>query len=97
MNAKSGNSPTPGTDPDDAPELTAEFFDHGVWRIGDRVVSRAHAHAEDALRQRLRESGDTKVSVTIRLDAEILAVFRSHDPGWEDRINDALRDWLKSR
>lgn len=33
----------------------------------------------------------TKVSTTIRLDPEVIEAFRSQGPGWQGRINDALR------
>jgi hypothetical protein len=32
-----------------------------------------------------------KVSTTIRLDAEVLDRFRATGPGWQSRINEALR------
>ncbi len=32
-----------------------------------------------------------KVPVTIRLDAEIVEVFKATGPGWQTRMNDALR------
>lgn len=32
-----------------------------------------------------------KVSTTIRLDAEVLESFRASGPGWQGRINAALR------
>ncbi|MFM0364693.1 BrnA antitoxin family protein [Paraburkholderia sediminicola] len=37
-----------------------------------------------------------KVAVTIRYDAEIVEVFRASGEGWQTRMNDALRDWLKT-
>lgn len=33
----------------------------------------------------------TKVLTTIRLDADVIAFFRSLGPGYQSRINDALR------
>lgn len=36
MNVKLQNSPAPWVDPDDAPELSDEFFDKGTWRVGSR-------------------------------------------------------------
>lgn len=36
-----------------------------------------------------------KEQVTIRIDAEILEQFRATGNGWQTRINDALRDWMK--
>ncbi len=32
-----------------------------------------------------------KVSTTIRLDPDVLAAFKAGGPGWQSRINDALR------
>ncbi|MBV5308393.1 hypothetical protein [Chromatium okenii] len=32
-------------DPDDAPELTDDFFETGIWKIGERDVSRAEGEA----------------------------------------------------
>ena len=33
----------------------------------------------------------TKLSTTVRLDADILAWFKSQGPGYQTRINEALR------
>lgn len=33
----------------------------------------------------------TKVSITIRLDPDVLAAFKADGPGWQTRINQALR------
>ena len=97
MNVKSQNSPKTWADPDDAPELTDEFFEKGVWRIGDKIVSRDEGQAE-AGRRRGRPAGSgTKVSTTIRFDADVLAAFKATGDGWQTRINDALKEWLSSR
>ncbi|MFZ1852561.1 MAG: BrnA antitoxin family protein [Nitrosomonas sp.] len=36
-----------------------------------------------------------KEQVTLRIDSEILEQFRAKGNGWQTRINDALRDWIK--
>lgn len=36
-----------------------------------------------------------KEQVTLRLDTDILEQFRATGNGWQTRINDALRDWIK--
>jgi uncharacterized protein (DUF4415 family) len=97
MNAKSKNSSKIWSDPDDAPELTDEFFEKGVWRIGDRIVPRGEAQAEASKRRGRPAGSGTKVSTTIRFDAEVLAAFKATGDGWQTRMNDVLRDWLKSR
>ena len=33
----------------------------------------------------------TKVATTIRLDPDVLAAFKADGPGWQTRINQALR------
>lgn len=47
-------------------------------------------------RQRGRPAGSDKVSTTIRLDQDVLTAFRAGGPGWQTRMNAALRDWLKA-
>ena len=37
-----------------------------------------------------------KVHTGLRLDAEILDAFKSGGRGWQTRINEALKDWLKT-
>ena len=46
-------------------------------------------------RQRGRPTGSDKESTTIRFDRDVLAAFRAGGPGWQTRMNAALRDWLK--
>src|SRR5437868_4062005 len=41
-------------------------------------------------------SESPKEQVSIRYDADILAAFRAGGDGWQTRMNDALRDWLRS-
>ena len=70
-------------DPDDAPDLSAP-----QWREQfDRApVRRGRPPLENP-----------KILTTIRLDAEVLEAFRSLGPGWQTRVNEALREWLQSR
>ena len=37
-----------------------------------------------------------KVFTGIRLDADVVDAFRASGKGWQTRMNDALRDWLKT-
>lgn len=46
-------------------------------------------------RQRGRPVGSDKESTTIRFDRDVLAAFRAAGPGWQTRMNAALREWLK--
>ncbi len=38
----------------------------------------------------------TKVPTTIRVDADVLAALKASGKGWQTRVNEALRAWLKS-
>lgn len=54
------------------------------------------AGVETYRRQRGRPTGSDKESTTIRFDRDVLAAFRAGGPGWQTRMNAALRDWLKT-
>lgn len=50
-----------------------------------------------ALKKRGRPAGSgSKEQVAIRFDRDVLSAFRSSGPGWQTRMNDALRDWLRT-
>ena len=36
-------------------------------------------------------SAQTKVSTTLRLDPDVIAAFKADGPGWQSRMNEALR------
>ena len=38
----------------------------------------------------------TKEQVAIRFDREVLSAFRAAGPGWQTRMNEALKDWLRT-
>lgn len=37
-----------------------------------------------------------KVHTGLRLDADVLDAFKAEGRGWQTRINEALKDWLKT-
>ena len=49
-----------------------------------------------ARKARGRPTGSSKESTTIRIDHDVLDAFRADGPGWQSRMNAALRDWLKT-
>jgi uncharacterized protein (DUF4415 family) len=54
------------------------------------------AGIDAARRKRRRPVGSgTKEQVAIRIDHDILEAFRAGGPGWQTRMNDALREWIK--
>ena len=64
----------------------------------DRPATREEMRAgvEAYQKQRGRPPGSDKESTTIRFDRDVLAAFRSAGPGWQTRMNSALREWLKT-
>jgi uncharacterized protein (DUF4415 family) len=75
---------------EEIPELTDEDFARGTPSIGGRVVS------EEEFRAAVRKIGRPKTehpkeAVNLRLDPDVLAHFRAGGPGWQSRINAALR------
>ena len=67
-------------DPDDAPELTDEFFEQAeVW------------HGDTLIRAGRPKSANPKQLVSLRLDPDLLAWLRASGPGWQTRANDILR------
>jgi uncharacterized protein (DUF4415 family) len=99
MNEKSNASNPEWVDPDDAPELKEEFFDRGEWKIGDQVVSPSEGKTafREAIKRGRPKAAVKKVSTTIRLDADVLEAFKSTGNGWQTRINNILREWMKER
>ena len=56
------------------------------------------AHGLLAYKKRGRPfSASTKKQIAIRLDPEVLEAFQKEGPGWQTRINNALKDWLQQR
>lgn len=98
MSAKSKGSQKPWVDPDDAPELSEEFFEKATPAIGGKPASRdAVKSAFKTALSRGRPKADThKVALTVRYDEEVVEAFKASGPGWQTRMNAALKDWLKT-
>jgi uncharacterized protein (DUF4415 family) len=45
-------------------------------------------------RGRPRKRGPNKVPVTIRIDIDLLDELKASGPGWQTRVNNAVRDWV---
>ena len=86
MTKKKAASNRKWADPDDAPELTKEWFNTADYYEGDKLVRRGRP-----------KSASPKEAVSLRLDPDVLAHFRASGPGWQSRINQALRRAAKLR
>ncbi|MDD2736946.1 MAG: BrnA antitoxin family protein [Desulfuromonadaceae bacterium] len=83
MTAKSDVTKNTLVDPDDAPELTDAWFEEADLMQGTKLVRRG------------RPAGKTKASQTVRFDLDVLAAFKATGKGWQTRMNEALRAYLK--
>lgn len=52
--------------------------------------------AKAMLKPRGKQVAPTKQAVTVRYSPEVLAAFKATGKGWQARMNDALRDWLRT-
>ncbi len=82
MSGESGNGAGAWVDPDDSPELTEAHFDRAGVYEGEVLVRRGRGRPPAA---------DRKQLVSLRLDGDVVEKFRATGPGWQTRINEALR------
>ncbi len=82
---------------DEIPELTDKDFERGKWYIGNKEVTPEEGKAAfgEALKRGRPKSERTKIATTIRFDDDVLGAFKATGRGWQTRMNDALREWLK--
>lgn len=76
------------SDPD-APEATDEQLAQA------KPFDQAFPALADAMRKNVGgrpKLDNPKVAVSLRLDQEIVARFKASGPGWQTRMNDALRE-----
>jgi uncharacterized protein (DUF4415 family) len=71
---------------DDAPEITSEMLRRADLYEGDKLVRRGRPPLEAP-----------KQAIKLRLDADVVEYFRETGPGWQTRINEALRKDLNVR
>jgi len=67
-------------DPDDAPELTREYFRRADIYEGDTLVRRGRPPIGNR----------PKEAVKLRLSPDVLDHFRAGGAGWQTRINETL-------
>jgi uncharacterized protein (DUF4415 family) len=68
-----------GIDEDDRPATAHEL------RVGIQLANA----------QRGRPSGSDKTQIALRIDNTVLSAFKATGKGWQTRMNEALKEWLK--
>jgi len=91
------SKPNPYLIDDENPEWTAEDFDNArpAHDVLHEIFSQETADAMLARKKGRPLGSGVKKSQNIRLDHDILAAFKATGKGWQTRMNDALREWLK--
>jgi uncharacterized protein (DUF4415 family) len=68
---------------EEIPELDDDFFERADYYEGSKLVRRGRPRSEHP-----------KVPISIRLSEDVLARFKAGGPGWQSRIDAALKEWL---
>ncbi|MBI5450799.1 MAG: BrnA antitoxin family protein [Gammaproteobacteria bacterium] len=94
---KKPKKPNPELISDDAPELDSEWFKHAG--PAEKVLPSELLAVLPKRRpgQRGPQKKAPKVSVNLRLSPEVVDRFRSSGPGWQKRVDEALKEWLDAQ
>jgi len=86
MTVKSKSSRRTSRDPEDAPEIT------------DKWIAEANLYHGKKLVRRGRPAGSgQKTQTTLRISMEVLGFFRATGPGWQTRMDNALKRYVASQ
>jgi uncharacterized protein (DUF4415 family) len=82
----------------DAPEATDDWFKAAVPAKNLLPELMGEAVSAEMLKPKRGRPPlqQPKEHVNIRLDADIVQSFRQTGSGWQTRMNEALREWLRS-
>ena len=80
----------------------AEDVRQSIAQARQGEAARVHTPADIArYKARGRPVGsikpDAKQAVTVRYSPDVLAAFKATGQGWQARMNDALREWIKAQ
>ena len=86
MSVKSKGSHRTWRDPDDAPEVT------GQWIAGADLY-----HGKKLVRRGRPVGSGQKTQTTLRISKDVLEFFRATGPGWQTRMDNALKRYVASQ
>jgi len=73
---------------DELPELTDEMMDRAIYKVAGVEKSPP--------RRRGKQKAPTKIALQIRLPPEVVFYFKSEGTGWQSRIGEVLKKWIKT-
>lgn len=73
-----------------------EVSDNPEWSEDEIRNAKPFAEVFPELAESVRKRGPekTKEAISIRLDQDVVDRLRASGPGWQSRVNDALRAWI---
>lgn len=86
------------------PDAEVDAFEQALLRAVGQATrgesARVSTPADIAARKRGRPAGSVKaqpkVQTAIRFDADVLAALKATGKGWQTRVNEAMREWVKT-
>jgi uncharacterized protein (DUF4415 family) len=82
---------------DDLPEITDEMLNRADLYHGNKLIEAGEGGPNPRVAEAIRRTAgrprleNPKQAIKLRLDAEVVEHFRATGPGWQTRINEALR------
>jgi uncharacterized protein (DUF4415 family) len=73
---------------EDLPELTDEMMDRAVYKVS--------GIEKPSPKYRGKQKLPTKVPLQIRLPPEVVNYFKAEGAGWQGRIGEVLKKWIKT-
>lgn len=93
LTTKSGRKILLNTPEEDAAITAAALSDPDAQPLTDAEWEAARPLARIG---RPPQTSPKKVPTTIRFDADVLAALKASGKGWQTRVNEAMREWVKA-
>ena len=76
--------------------------DNPEWTETDMHTAVRLDGLPESLQRKLRgqrgpQKAPRKIQTAVRYDVDIIDAFKAGGPGWQTRMNQALREWLRGR
>lgn len=75
----------------DAFELGEDFFKSAI-----RTTGTTASEIASEVQRRGKQKAPTKERITIRFSPEVLESFRATGRGWQTRMDNAMKEWIKT-
>jgi len=78
----------------DSPGLTEAML-HRLRPASETHPQVVRAFQEGGLRRRGPQKAPTKTLISMRYSTEVLDFFRATGPGWQTKMDEALKQWIR--